>query len=202
MERAKEPAEQRRLQIEFDALIRQIPPDTTSVRPDVQLIGRHHEERWIDVGIVHTSKNSTLAAMKKFMLALALTGGSARAKGLEVPSNRQESPAVANYAKLKVQKHMGLLHMSKAQKSRGLRKKVPVFSACIVSNTGEWSQGTISTIEWLCEQKRASLHEATRGRDRRRVAQQVAEFRTSIKDGIACTIARGMVNNHRVVGHC
>ena len=109
------------------------------------------------------------------MLALALTGGIARAKGLEVPSNREESPAVANYAKHKVQKHAGLLHMSKAQKSRGLRRKVPVFSACIVSNTGEWSQGTISTIEWLCEQKRASLHEATRGRDRRRVAQQGRE---------------------------
>ena len=97
---------------------------------------------------------------------------------------------------------MGLLHMSKAQKAKGLRKKTPVFSACIVSNTGEWSQGTISTIEWLCEQRRASLQAATRGRDYRRVAQRVAEFRTSIKDGIACTVARGMGNILSVGGHC
>ena len=97
---------------------------------------------------------------------------------------------------------MGLLHMSKAQTSKGLRKKTHVFSACVVSNTGEWSQGTIATIEWLCEQKRASLQAATRGRDPRRVAQQVAEFRTSIKDGIACTIARGMGSILSVGGHC
>ena len=202
MEHATEPGERHRLQAQFNALIRQIPPDTTSIRPDVQLIGRHHEERWLDVGIVHTSKSSTLAAVKKFMLALASTGSTARAKGLQVPSNRDESPAVATYAKLKVKKHMGLLHMSKAQKAKGLRKKTPVFSACIVSNTGEWSQGTISTIEWLCEQRRASLQAATRGRDYRRVAQRVAEFRTSIKDGIACTVARGMGNILSVGGHC
>jgi hypothetical protein len=202
MERATDPEEKKRLQAEFDTLVRQIPPDTTSIRPDVQLIGHHHQERWIDVGIVHTSKSSTLAQVKRFMLALALTGGSAKAKGLEMPSSRQESPAVAVYAKLKVKKHMGLLHMSKAQTSKGLRKKTPVFSACVVSNTGEWSQGTIATIEWLCEQKRASLQAATRGRDPRRVAQQVAEFRTSIKDGIACTIARGMGGILSVGGHC
>ena len=32
--------------------------------------------------------------------------------------------------------------------------------------------------------------------------QQVAEFSTSIKDGIACTIARGMGGILSVGGHC
>ena len=39
--------------------------------------------------------------------------------------------------------------MSKAQKSKGLRKKTPVFSACIVSNTPPGTREGIKARPWV-----------------------------------------------------
>ena len=105
-----------------------------------------------------------------------------------------------SYARHKEEKHRVLLGMAQAQVGRA-RKKAPVFSACIVSHTGEWSQGVIKTIEWLCEQRRKSKRELFGDKRQAGSAKDQAMFRARFKDNIAFTTARGVGRILAVGGH-
>ena len=94
-----------------------------------------------------------------------------------------------------------MAYMAQAQVGR-FRKKKPVFSACIVSHTGEWSQGVLQTIEWLGEQRRAGRRELFGDRRAMGSAADKSHFRSSIKDGTACTTARGLGRILSTGGHC
>ena len=138
----------------YTEVVEQVPDDNGEVRPDVQMKGSHNQERWIDVGYVHTTKKTGRATALKFFLALPKAEQEARALGVPAAISRKASPPLESYAKVKDAKHRVLLGMAQAQVGRFRRKK-PVFSACIVSHTGEWSQGVLQTIEWLCERSAA-----------------------------------------------
>ena len=70
-----------------------------------------------------------------------------------------------------------------------------------VSHTGEWSQGVIKTIEWLCEQRRKSKRELFGDKRQAGSAKDQAVFRARFKDNIACTTARGVGRILAVGGH-
>ena len=36
-------------------VVNQVPDDSAEVRPDVRIQGAHNQERWLDVGYVHTT---------------------------------------------------------------------------------------------------------------------------------------------------
>ena len=174
--------------------------DSAEVRPDVCVQGKHNQERWIDVGCVNTTKASGRSANLKFFKQLPEAEKSARELGVPSSLSRRASPPLESYAKHKELKHRVLMGMARAQVGRA-RKKAPVFSACIVSHTGEWSQGVLQTIEWLCEQRRKSKRELFGDRRQAGSATDQAKFRARFKDSIACTIARGVGRILAVGGH-
>ena len=89
--------------------------------------------------------------------------------------------------------------MSAAQQRKDLRRKVPVFSPAVLSHAGEWSQGCIQTIEWLCKQFKITLAKSCHSAVRR--ARAIAAYRTELKDGLACIVASGVGGILSVGGH-
>ena len=117
-----------------------------------------------------------------------------------LPSAERGSPPLESYARHKEEKHRILLGMAQAQVSRA-RKKAPVFSACIVSHTREWSQGVIKTIEWLCNNDARASGSSSGTSATAGSARDQAVFRARFKDNIACTTARGVGRILAVGGH-
>ena len=184
----------------YTELVSQVPEDSAEVRPDVCMEGKFNQERWVDVGYVHTTKASGRAANLNFFKKLPKAEQEARKLGVASAMSRKASPPLEAYARHKEQKHRVLIGMAQAQVNR-IRKKAPVFSACIVSHTGEWSQGVIQTIEWLCEQRRKAKRSLFGESRQAGSAVDQAKFRAAFKDNIACVTARGVGRILAVGGH-
>ena len=184
----------------FDQLVAAaIPEDSQEVRPDNVFYGAYGEERWTDVSCCHTTQASQLGSSLRYFKALPFKKRAARLVGRASDVDKTDSPPVRSRHAAKTRKFAQLLQMSAAQQRKGLRRKVPVFAPVVLSHTGEWSQGCIQTIEWLCKQYKINLAKSCYSAVRR--ARAIAAYRTELKDGLACIVASGVGGILSVGGH-
>ena len=116
--------------------------DGIAMRDDGELIA------W-DQSTVHTSAKSMvqrsatwlIAQLKAQLLHPELLGDVAR---------KQNTPAVSERARSKVEKYQPLMHVYQLLSILGATAKVPTFMPLVVSHNGEFGAGVFEFIEWFC----------------------------------------------------
>ena len=73
----------------YTEVVNQVPDDSAEVRPDVRIQGAHNQERWLDVGYVHTTKASGRAANLSFFKELPKAERRARELGVPAALSRK-----------------------------------------------------------------------------------------------------------------
>ena len=91
--------------------------------------------------MVQRSATWLIAQLKAQLLHPELLGDVAR---------KQNTPAVSERARSKVEKYQPLMHVYQLLSILGATAKVPTFMPLVVSHNGEFGAGVFEFIEWFC----------------------------------------------------
>jgi hypothetical protein len=185
--------------VKLEVLLTTIPRKTKVLRVDASLASADGKsELWIDVGTCHISGKNIRSKELAFLVqeqTSRSTGDSPLLPAEHLPS----TPAVGERVKTKRLKYQPLLRQAGVQRLRLHRTHGPVFRACIVSHTGEFSPDAFETIEFLATQVPRHTRKFLRD-DGVSSSRATTLFRTTLKDCIATVIVQGYGNMLRAVG--
>lgn len=154
------------------------------------------QECYIDVAGVHPTVKSylpqTIAHVRAVYTAQVLSGG--RRLPPTHPLARVPSEAIRRRVELKNKTYYQLSVMTALQKAAGKRSTIPVFHAAVVSHIGEFSQGLFNAIEFCVAARRRQLNLQGERPDGLSVAFLTAQYRTLLKDRLACANAIGFAD--------
>jgi hypothetical protein len=183
----------------LETLLATVPLKTKGLRVDASLTSVDGKsEVWIDVGTCHPSCK-TIRSKEFAFLTQEQTSRSTGDSPLLPAEHLPPTPAVEERVKTKRLKYQPLLRQAGVLRLRRHRAKGPVFRACIVSHTGEFSSDVFETIEFLASQVLRQTRKFPRD-DGVSSSRAAALFRTTLKDRIATVIVQGYGNMLRAVG--
>jgi hypothetical protein len=199
LETTIDPAERIALFAKCQHIIDDAPDNAKGLRVDGAIFGCNGEELWLDASGTHTTQTSKLNTSAKFFTELHDAEVLARTKGKLNVFTARPSPAIRARESIKYKTYNPVVRLAEVQAHKGMRKRAPVFRPCVVSHTGEFSPGCVSTIEWITAQYRAILRKSP-PHDGRPVAHYVASFRSTLKDWLASANAKGFGRAIRLAG--
>ena len=161
------------------------PAKWKGLRIDLQVLFPDGEV-WVDVGTVHSTRNSSIGQV--FNWTKRLTAAENDAVGARAMSAmaREASPVVAEACKAKVDRYDRMRQIAVSQHAAGKRPFKPSFYAAIMSHAGEFSPDLILLVE-LFTKKFDNLCKSDPRHDGISRARRTGDYRCRFKDALIAT---------------
>ena len=181
------------IQNKIDALPILAAGDVKGLRIDVSIVNPSTgETKWVDVGAVHLSSPSYVAAELKAIAARRLSTRVAELHLLPDALQGDPSPTLLKREIEKIEKYSRLVLVAKKQHAENKRISIPKFTPFIVSDCGELAPLAYDLLEWIVEQFRLKCAKAGRRADGCLPADLVREFRHKLKVNLQLAVAAGL----------
>jgi hypothetical protein len=149
-----------------------------------------HSLLWIDVGIVHPTSASKLAAVKTFVTQLYNAEKVADGNHALNSLAQVSSPPVVTYGNVKKAKYFPLIEDTLTQVKNGQRAMAPTLVPCIFSHSGEMSPESLRVVE-LITREYTAMTALLYFEDGVSLKHRSAAFRTRFKDALMVANANG-----------
>lgn len=171
------------------------PADGKGLRVDLRMFDPNAAgeptELWIDVSVVHDTAASHRAKSSNFLIAEQVNDPICAPPQTRFRQPLPPTPVVVDAAKKKIEKYAPLLQRGRVFHAANKLPRKPEFVPCILTHSGEFGDGLLRTVEWLClcfrnnvAKSRALLFGTT-------AAKVTASFRRATLDSVAVALAGG-----------
>jgi hypothetical protein len=186
---SNDPATRNDAQVRVAQIIGQCPNSLEGLRVDC-IIRLTNQLLWLDIGVVHPTAPSRLAAVVAFLKRLYIAERDACGSLALNALSQTSSPTVVAYGKVKVLKYSPMVADAALQVDKGKRDIAPVLVPCIFSHAGEMSPESMRVVELITRQYSTMLSRLY-FEDGLSLKHRTAAFRTRFKDALMCANASG-----------